>query len=193
MALAGSDYFLINRAGAHYKLLASDVLAYVEGQIGTTQFEVANITARNALANVSIGDRVFVVDATGDATVASGWAIYVNRGASTWTKMAEQEGLDVVVGGANLGYTASATQGVVTSSSGSSATLPAGTGTNAGLLVPAQFNKLGFLTVTGATDLDAIRTASHAAVTLSGSATTNPLTLSGQILGFNIANLTTAP
>lgn len=193
MALQGSDYFAIVRGGAHYKLLASDILAYVEGQIGTTQFEVANITARNALANVSIGDRVFVVDATGDATVGSGWAIYVNRGGSTWTKMAEQEGLDVVVGGASLGYVASATNGTVTSSSGSSATLPLATANNAGLQSPANFTKDNFLTVTANTDLDAMRAASHAAVTLAGSATTNPLTLSGQILGFNIANLTTAP
>lgn len=192
MAVQGSDYLLVNRGGVHYKVLASDVLAYVEGQIGTTQFEVATITARNALTP-SIGDRVFVVDATGDATVTSGWAIYVARGGATWTKMAEQEGLDVVVGGANLAYTASATQGVVTSSTGTSATIPAGNVTNAGLLVPAQFNKLGFLIVTAATDLDALRTASHAAATLAGTTTTNPLTISGQALGFNIANLTTAP
>jgi hypothetical protein len=81
----------------------------------------------------------------------------------------------------------------VVSSNGADATLPAATAAIAGLMVPAQFNKLGFLTVTAATDLDALRTASHAAVTLSGSASTNPLTLSGQQLGFSIANLTTAP
>jgi hypothetical protein len=192
MAVQGSDSFMISRGGALYKVLASDILSYMETQIGTTQFEVVNITARNALTNVSVGDRVFVVDATGDATVGSGWAIYVWRG-SSWTKTAEQEGLDVVVGGANLSYSPGATNGVVTSSTGTDATIPAADGTNAGLMVPAQFNKLGFLTVTGATDLDAIRTASHAAVTLGGSASTNPLTLSGQQLGFSIANLTSAP
>lgn len=193
MAVQGSDLFLISRAGTHYKVLGSDVLAYVQANVGTSEYEVATIAARNALTGISVGDRVFVTDATTDATVASGWAIYVNRGASTWTKVAEQEGLDVVVGGANLAYTSGASSGIVTSSSGSSATIPAATASIAGLIVPAQFNKLGFLTVTAATDLDAMRGASHAAATVSGSASTNPVTISGQAIGFSISNLTTAP
>jgi hypothetical protein len=193
MAVQGSDLFIISRAGTHYKALGSDILAYIQANVGTSEYEVATIAARNALTGLSTGDRVFVVDATGDATVASGWAIYVYRAAGTWTKVAEQEGLDVVVGGANLGYTSGASSGIVTSSSGSSATIPAATAAIAGLMLPAHFNKLAFLTVTAATDLDALRTASHAAVTLSGSASTNPLTLTGQQLGFSIANLTTAP
>ncbi len=193
MAVQGSDQFLISRAGTHYKTLGSDILAYVQANIGTSEYEVATIAARNALTGLSIGDRVFVTDATGDATVASGWAIYVYRAPSTWTKMAEQEGLDVVVGGADLSYTAGATSGIVVSSSGADATIPAATGTNAGLMLPAHFTKLGFLTVTAATDLDAMRTASHAAATTSGTASTNPVTISGQAIGFSIANLTTAP
>lgn len=193
MAVQGSDLFVISRAGTHYKTLASDVLAYVQANVGTSEYEVATIAARNALTNLSIGDRVFVTDATGDATVTAGWAIYVYRSVGVWTKVAEQEGLDVVVGGADLTYTAGATSGVVVSSSGADATLPAATGTNAGLMLPAHFNKLGFLTVTANTDLDALRAASHAAVTLAGSATTNPLTLTGQQIGFSIANLATAP
>jgi hypothetical protein len=61
----------------------------------------------------------------------------VNNGA--WT---------VVSGGAgatNLTYTASATQGVVASDTGTDATIPAATGTNAGLMVPAQFTQVGKL------------------------------------------------
>lgn len=193
MAVQGSDLFLISRAGTHYKTLASDILAYVQANVGTSEYEVADIAARNALSNLSVGDRVFVTDATGDATVSTGWAIYVYRGVGTWTKMAESEGLDVVVGGADLGYTSGAGSGIVTSSSGADATIPAATASIAGLMLPAQFNKLAFLTVTANTDLDAIRTASHAAVTLGGSAATNPLTITGQQLGFSIANLTTAP
>jgi len=41
-------------------------------------------------------------------------------------------------GGANLGYTASATNGIVTSDSGTDATIPLATGTDAGLLAPAE-------------------------------------------------------
>lgn len=192
MAVQGSDSFMISRGGTLYKALASEILSYVESQIGTSEFDVADITARNALSNLSVGDRVFVVDATADATVDSGWAIYVWRGAA-WTKMAEQEGLDVVAGGTNLGYSAGTSNGVVASSTGTDATIPLADGTNAGLISAAEKTKVGHLTVTAATDLDAMRTASHAAVTLSGSASTNPLTLSGQTLGFSIANLTSAP
>ena len=43
----------------------------------------------------------------------------------------------------NLGYTASATNGVVTSSDGTDATIPLADGTNAGLLTPSDFTKLG--------------------------------------------------
>ena len=45
-------------------------------------------------------------------------------------------------GATNLAYTASATQGVVTSDTGSDATIPAADGTNAGLMLPAQVTKL---------------------------------------------------
>lgn len=45
-------------------------------------------------------------------------------------------------GATNLTYTASATQGVVVSDTGTDATIPAADGTNAGLMVPAQVTKL---------------------------------------------------
>lgn len=192
MPLQGSDYFIIERGGSVYHTLGSDILAYIQANIGSTQFEVPNIAARNALTGLTIGDRVFVIDATGDATVSSGWAIYVWRG-SAFTKVAEQEGLDVVVGGANLSYTTSSTQGVVVSSTGDDAIIPAANGTNAGLMVPAQVNKLAHVSVSQPVDLDAMETASHAAVSLAGSTNTNPLTRSGQTLGFSISQLTVAP
>ena len=45
-------------------------------------------------------------------------------------------------GGANLAYTASPTQGVVTSDSGTDATIPAGSATNASLMLPTDKTKL---------------------------------------------------
>lgn len=195
MAVQGSDSFVISRGSTLYKTLASDILAYIESQIGTSQYRVADITARNALdASMSAGDRVMVDDASADATVTTGWALYQWLSTGVWRKIAEQESLDITVGGAtNLTYSAGPTNGVVTSDTGTDATIPAADGTNAGLMVPAQFNKLGFITVTGAVNLDTLAAASHAAVTLAGSASTNPLTLTGQTLGFSIANLTSAP
>lgn len=195
MAVQGSDSFMISRGGTLYKITAADILAYAESQLGTSQYRVADIAARNALnSSMSLGDRVMVDDATGDVTVATGWALYQWLSSNTWRKIAEQESLDITVGGAtNLSASPSATNVVITSDTGNDATIPAADGTNAGLMLPAQFTKLGNLSVTAPTDLDAIRGASHAAVTLGGSATTNPLTLTGQQLGFSIANLASAP
>lgn len=193
MALQGSDLFVISRAGTVYSLPGSAILAYMQANLGTSEYEVANIAARNALGALSVGDRVMVADATGDATVSTGWAIYVYRGPATWTKVAEQEGLDVVVGGTDLSIVVGASSININSSSGADVTVGAATASLAGLMLPAQFTKLSYVTVTANTDLDAIRNASHAAVTLGGSASTNPLTLTGQQIGFSIANLTAAP
>src|SRR5690606_37591383 len=116
MALQSSDNFVISRAGTLYKLTGSDVLAFVAANVGTSEFEVADIAARNALSGMSIGDRIFVTDATADANVDAGWAIYIYRSPGVFTKIAEEEGMDVTTGGASLGYTAGASQGIVTSS-----------------------------------------------------------------------------
>jgi hypothetical protein len=53
-------------------------------------------------------------------------------------------------GATNLGYTASATNGIVTSDTGTSATIPAGSTTNASLMLPADKSKLDGI-ATGAT------------------------------------------
>ena len=195
MAVQGSDYLMISRGGVLYKILVSELGSFIGTLFGTTNYIVADITARNALdGTLSLGDVVKVNDATADGSVTTGWALYQWLGTATWSKIAEEESLDISVGGAtNLSYSASATNGVVTSDTGSDATIPAANGTNAGLLVPAQFDKLAFVTVTGAINLDNILAASHAAVTTSGSASSNPITVSGQALSFSIANLTAAP
>jgi hypothetical protein len=192
MAFQGTDQLAIERGGVLYRTLGSDVLAYVRSQLGTSEYSVANIAARNALTGVTTGDICYVVDATGDATVNSGWAVYMWQGAA-WSKISEQESIDVVAGGTDLTYTASPTNGVVVSSTGTDATIPLGTGTNAGLLAPAQFTKLGNVSVTQPVDLDALKSASHAAVTTAGSANTNPIVVTGQALSFSISNLTAAP
>lgn len=61
-------------------------------------------------------------------------------------------------GATNLSYTAAPAQGTVTSDTGTDATLPLANGTNAGLMAPAQFTKLGHISVTQAVDLDAMET-----------------------------------
>ncbi len=63
---------------------------------------VADIAARNALAPTTVTQAV-VVDATGDATVASGAATYVyDPATTTWSKIAEYESLDLVLRWADI-------------------------------------------------------------------------------------------
>ena len=197
MALASGDIFYLQTGTTPKKTTIDDISTYVQNAVGTTEHTAADTTALVALTGITIGDRVFVTDASGDSTVTSGWAIYRADVANPTTiaagtgyrKIVEQEGLDITVT-ANLGYTASATQGVVTSSAGTDATLPAADGTNAGLLLPADFTKLSFLTVTSAVNLDTLSTNTHVAATLA--AGDNPLTLTGQEFGFDISSLPTA-
>lgn len=195
MAVQGSDFFVISRAGAHYKVLASELLAYIQSMVGTSEYRVANIAARNALdGTLSVGDRVMVDDATADGTVTTGWALYQWLGASTWRKIAEQEGVDVSISAAtNLSATPSATQIVIVSDTGNDATIGLGDGTNAGLISPAQFTKLANIAVTGPVNLDTILAAMHTAVTTAGTAASNPIQVSGQVLSFSISALTSAP
>ena len=84
-------------------------------------------------------DRVMVDDATADATVSAGWALYQWIASNSWRKIAEQESIDVSISAAtNLSFTAAPTQGTVVSDTGNDATLPAVDGTNAGLMLPAH-------------------------------------------------------
>lgn len=65
---------------------------------------VATIAARNTLAaTLNRNLLVLVSDATGDATVASGAALYAfNNTGDTWTKVTEYESLDVTLTWASL-------------------------------------------------------------------------------------------
>lgn len=59
---------------------------------------VADITARDALADPVVGDQAWVKDATADATVTSGAAIYLYESTELgWVKTGEAESMDMVV------------------------------------------------------------------------------------------------
>lgn len=63
---------------------------------------VADIAARDALTP-DTNIQVYVVDATGDSTVASGGATYLyNFSATTWLKINESESMDVVLSWAGI-------------------------------------------------------------------------------------------
>jgi len=104
--------------------------------LGTAEHTAADITARDALTGLVTGDRVFVTDASADATVTAGWAVYRWDG-SAFLKLAEQESLDVAIV-ANLTFSQTATTLTVLSDVGTDAVLPWASATLAGLMVAAD-------------------------------------------------------
>ena len=59
---------------------------------------VADITARDALTNMNVGDQCWVLDASDDSTVAAGAAKYIYQDSTNgWVKTAEAESMDVTV------------------------------------------------------------------------------------------------
>lgn len=179
MALQNADLFIVERAGVQYKMTADQIADFVGAVRDET---VADIAARDALTNADIkpGDRVFVTDASADANVDSGWAIYrvVSTGPNVFEKIQEQESMDVVIDNTtNLGYTASAASGTITSDTGTDAIIPLVDGTNAGLASPQMFNDSHVPAVTGLT------------------AASNPINIvaATQELTFGITQLTALP
>ena len=82
------------------------IRASIAGQ--TVMHVVADITARDALTGLKVGDQAWVLDASADATVSSGAAKYIVQAMSgdpetpTWVKTAEAESMDVVVNWADI-------------------------------------------------------------------------------------------
>jgi hypothetical protein len=78
-------------------MLPAQALTAADQNVAT----IAELLALSA-ANAPVGQNIFVGDATGDATVKSGWALYrrvaLEGGVLTdWTKVSEGEGLDVAM------------------------------------------------------------------------------------------------
>ena len=79
---------------------------------------VADITARDALSAEQKKSLAFVIDATGDATVTRGAAMYgwdetANSGAGEWIKIAEVESLDIDISAIECSYTNAQAAGAV--------------------------------------------------------------------------------
>lgn len=175
MGLLTTDLFIVERGGVQYKMTAQEIADFVGA---VRDYTVSNITARNALTDPVVGDRVFVTDATGDATVDSGWAVYrvQSTGPIVYEKIQEQESMDLVITATtNLAYVTGAASGTVTSDNGTDAVIPLADGTNAGLMSPTAFSKI------------------HDPVTTGLTAATNPINVSGQELTLGITQLTSLP
>lgn len=75
------------------------IRASISGQ--TVMHVVADIAARDALTGLKVGDQCWVIDASADATVASGAAKYIVQSMSdttpNWVKTAEAESMDLTI------------------------------------------------------------------------------------------------
>jgi hypothetical protein len=101
------ELFVVNSAGtaARHVLNESDVAAMIAAATtGGNQLTIVNnIAARDALLPLSAAKWVYVIDATGDATVTAGGATYLyNPGTTSWVKASESESMDLVLSWANL-------------------------------------------------------------------------------------------
>jgi len=177
MALQTTDLFIVERAGVQYKMTATQIADFV-GAI--RDFTAADIPARNALTGLKVGDRVFVTNATGDATVASGWAIYrvSSIGPVVYEKVQEQESMDLIINAVtNLTATISASSIVINSDTGTDATIPLATASLAGLASPSMFTNEHVKAVAGLT------------------AASNPVNVNSttQAITFGITQLTALP
>lgn len=194
MAIQLTDKLIIARGGTNYHVDATVLVQLMASTFGTNEFEAATYADVATITGMSIGDTAMCADASGDPTVTVGWAIYQYNG-TAWIKISEQESLDVVVPDTDLSNTPTPTNITVHSSTGNDTILPLGTAVNSGLLAPADFTKLQFITVTGAVDLDELWLKRHVKAVPDGAATDNPINIDAvtQVVQFNIAQLTALP
>jgi len=175
MAVQNTDLLLIERGGVQYQLTTSELADFLGL---SSDKDATDIADRDALTELRAGDRVFVADASGDATVDSGWALYRVLDDLSFFKIQEQESMDmVIVSASNLGYTPSPTGGTITNDNGTGATIPVVNATDAGLATPAMLQN------------------THLAASADGTVATNPVVVESatQKVSFSIANLNALP
>jgi len=96
-----AEAYLTDSTGVSKMIGNSSMITAVSGSTQEV-ITAANITARDALG-LTANSVVWVVDATADATVNSGGALYLWDNANTaWVKLAEFESMDVVVTWASI-------------------------------------------------------------------------------------------
>jgi hypothetical protein len=101
------ELFITNAAGtaARHVLNEADVAAMIAASAaGGGQLTIVNdIAARDALLPLTAAKWVYVIDATGDATVTAGGATYLyNPNTTSWVKASESESMDLVMSWVNL-------------------------------------------------------------------------------------------
>ena len=167
MTIQDTDIFAVKRGSRHYRVLASSLKQFLR-----SNFIVNTISDRDDL-NLSEGQAVYVIDATEDSTVGAGGAKYLYDG-SGFIKESEDESFDVTIAPADISVNPVAT-GIEIDAGGAVGIIPLATSTESGLLSPAEKANL------------------HEPATVQGVVTETPLTINGQLIGFDIEQLAPLP
>ena len=99
------EIYLSNSAGTALKrvIQEADVTALIASSGAGNELQIVNTIAERDALSPTKNTQVYVVNATGDNTVASGGATYLyNFTTTTWIKISEAESLDVVLSWANI-------------------------------------------------------------------------------------------
>lgn len=84
-----------------HTITKSEVEAMVTAASGSSNYLVSDIAARDAITTMVTTSKVYVQDASADATVDSGAAEYVYDG-SAWVKVSEAESMDLTINWADI-------------------------------------------------------------------------------------------
>lgn len=176
MPLQPLDKFLVQRGTVQYEMTAEQLNDFINADQDLTAISFEDLQNQVFVggAQVDIGTKIFINDASGDPTVDSGFAIYRVSSVSPFLfdKIQEGESLDIVINPTNLSIVASPTGAVIDNDNGNGFAIPLADTTNAGLQSPQDKANV------------------HEAATIEAA---TPLTITGQEIGFDIAQLPPLP
>lgn len=176
MPLQPLDKFLVQRGTVQYEMTADQLNDFINAGQDLTALSFEDLQNQIFIggAEAEIDTKVFINDASGDPSVNVGFAIYRISSLSPYMfdKIQEGESLDIVINPTNLSIAVSPTGAIINNDNGNGFAIPLADTTNAGLQSPQDKANV------------------HEAATIEAA---TPLTITGQEIGFDIAQLPPLP